>query len=366
MATTYAIRTDVTWPSHLLLPTRPPTLAYIDMFGIINLAKVKGGTAPPGYDDLYDACIRARTEGRVLFPLSSVHVLETYNVGSVEQRRALVAVMEDLSGFHYLLGRPQVQELEIEAALNQIPGIGIAPQGPIPLIGPSALWAFGKRGGLRTNGPDPDAMARTVCEGLGIEAGDDAMAALNRYAERQLLTGPDDHHDPDLVAVGYTRQNWHDMLKARAKHEDDLARRLDTDPDDTRGGRLRDLVNANEMNVELNEALTRVTSAMNTTIGTLLDHDRTKLRDFADSMPTTRTAVSLKERYHRDSRHSWTTNDVNDIDALSIAVPYCDAVFTDKAARNGVDQSTELRLFGTALPRTPQAFTEWLDDQTAS
>ena len=56
--------------------------------------------------------------------------------------------MEQLSGFNYLLGRPLIQELEVEAALNKIPGVSIAPQGPIALVGPSLLWSFGKRAGL--------------------------------------------------------------------------------------------------------------------------------------------------------------------------------------------------------------------------
>jgi hypothetical protein len=79
-----------------------------------------------------------------LFPLSSTHVIELFDIASVVQRRDLVAVMEELSGFNYLMGRPQSQQLEVEAALDEIPGVTIAPQSPTPLIGPSLLWAFGK------------------------------------------------------------------------------------------------------------------------------------------------------------------------------------------------------------------------------
>lgn len=116
------------------------------------------------------------------------------------------------------------------------------------------------------------------------------------------------------------------------------------------------------MSIELIDAITQATLALGTTIGEMLVYDRTKLRDFSDRMPSTRVAASIKERYHRDSRHNWTLNDVNDIDALSIAVPYCDAVFTDKAARNNVKQSRELRLFETELPRRPEDLAAWLDD----
>jgi hypothetical protein len=56
-----------------------------------------------------------------------------------------------------------------------------------------------------------------------------------------------------------------------------------------------------------------------------------------------------------------TTNDIHDIDALSIAVPYCDAVFTDKAARNKVMSCPELEVFGTVVPRKPEELADWLD-----
>ena len=106
MSATYEIRNDIIWPRDLLSPTRPPALVYLDMFVYINLAKVAVGTAPPGYDDLRDACRRSRTNGRALFPLSSTHILEIYDIGSIDQRRNVVAVMEELSDFNFLLGRP--------------------------------------------------------------------------------------------------------------------------------------------------------------------------------------------------------------------------------------------------------------------
>jgi hypothetical protein len=57
--------------------------------------------------------------------------------------------------------------------------------------------------------------------------------------------------------------------------------------------------------------------------------------------------------------HKWTTNDVSDIDALSIAFAYCNVVFTDKAARSALLDSTELRGFTTFVPRTPMELLNW-------
>lgn len=43
------------------------------------------------------------------------------------------------------------------------------------------------------------------------------------------------------------------------------------------------------------------------------------------------------ERWGCDGRPvAWTVNDLRDIDALSIAVPYCDVVVTDHTARTAI------------------------------
>jgi len=357
---TYEIRDAVVWPTDLSLPTRPPKLVYLDMLGWINLAEVAVGNAPAGYDRLLKSCRKARAEGRAHFPLSSTHLLEVYNIASVDRRRARAAVMEELSDFSYLMGRPQLQQLEVESALNQIPGVNIPPQGPFALLGPSVWWAFGKEGNLVTNGPDPVGAAKHVCQAMGIALGDDAVVSLSRWCERQLLTGPDDHEAPELVSIGYTIDTWRDILQKRADQENYLVQQLDADPH-WRKGRLRDVISARELEIELGDVVASATAAMKTSIGKLLDYDRKKLRDFTDRMPTTRVAVSVKEYFHYDNQHKWASNDMNDIDAIAIAVPYCDAVFTDRRTRTAVASRRDLDFFGTCLPSGPEELADWLD-----
>ena len=370
MATTYQLRTDLLWPGGLQLPNRPPAIIYMDMFAYINLSDFAAGrNNPAGYDVLLPSVRRARERGRAVFLLSTSHVVELCDIRDPELRRERVAMMEELSGFNYMLGRPQIQELELEAALNDIPGVSIAPQGPFPLIGESLLWGFGMRGGLVTNAPNPDTMATRICELMGIEPGTEPMATLNRWAERELLAGPDDETDPELLAAGYNPQIWRDMLEGRAEQERYLVRQLDLDPK-YRQGRLRDVVNARELHIELGEKLHQMTSPLGATLGRLLDpdgtNDRTGPRDFADRMPSTRVAVTLKAAYHKDNKHDWTTNDMHDIDAVSIAVPYADAVFADRAARDKLVNSPEIAVFDTFLPRTPQQLADWLDNLPAA
>lgn len=40
MVSTYAIRSEVIWPTDLSLPARPPRLVYLDMLDWINMAEV--------------------------------------------------------------------------------------------------------------------------------------------------------------------------------------------------------------------------------------------------------------------------------------------------------------------------------------
>jgi hypothetical protein len=278
--------------------------------------------------------------------------------------------MEELSDLNFLLGRPQIQELEVEASLDALPTMTVNPQGVLPLVGPDVLHGFARKGnGFEFVGTTPEEAswwAEKLCQYMKIDPGDDAMAALNRRMIRQLVTGPDDHNDPELVKFGYTLDVWRKMLAKRTDHENDLVRLLDKNPDE-RQGQLRDLIGWREMEIELGDLLARITIASGASLTQLLEIDdpksqesRAKIRNFSDGMPSTRVAVSMKERYHRDSRHEWTANDIQDIDAAAIAVPYCDAVFIDKAARNQVVSSPELRIFGTELPRRPQELTDWL------
>lgn len=96
----------------------------------------------PGYPDLLDAARRAKAEGRAVFPLSEVHFMEVaHSVPSPRQRGHVADVIEELSDFTYLLGRPFLVQLEITAGLDKI--YGTPPSYvPVPLLGSSALWTL--------------------------------------------------------------------------------------------------------------------------------------------------------------------------------------------------------------------------------
>lgn len=353
----------IVWPVRVRQPGRPPALVYLDLNRYINFARIAAGdaTVPAGYDELLGACRNARQDGRALFPLSAAHYVEMSKILDPTQRKAVAAIMQELSGFNVLLGRSTIAEVEIESMLDVVLGHPTMGES-VPLLGSSGVWAFGLRGGLVIG----DADGNDVADQTGAAVGNDQFAQFlvdaNRFIERALLAGPSDAAITDLRALGYAPEKAHEVTARRAQQERDQALRLDADPR-WRRGRLRDVIGARELSMEWVDVLTRAVMARGITVGGAVSEDRDTTRSFAEGMPSSLVAITLKTRYHRDGNHRWTTNDIHDIDALAVAVPYCDAVFTDKAAWNALTASAELRPLNTFLPRRPGGLTDWINDQ---
>jgi hypothetical protein len=353
----------IVWPPRVVQPARPPALVYLDLNHYINLARTAAGlTAPDGYDSLLRAATAAKQQDRALFPLSGTHYVEMSGIQDPAQRTAVAEVMESLSGFQVLLGRVTIAELEIDAMLSALLGEETAGE-RVDLLGPTFRWAFGMRGGVTVRDADGNDSSAEMREEMGDREFERIMAMTGLALERAMLAGPPDEEIAALRAAGYAPEQAREVTERRAQRERDLSARLDED-DKWRRGRLRDLAGASELTKEWLDLITRVTLARGTGIGQVVRGDRERMRAFAEGMPSSRVAISLKTRYHRDGQHQWTPNDIHDIDALAIAVPYCDAVFTDKAARNALAASREIRSFGTFLPRRPGELSDWLDNLT--
>ena len=81
-------------------------------------------------------------------------------------------------------------------------------------------------------------------------------------------------------------------------------------------------------------------------------HSRNATRTLTQSMPGTDVAAVLKTNRHRDATRAWTSNDMFDIDALSVAVPYCDIVGTDNAQAHALTVTGLATRMGTTIMRS--------------
>lgn len=344
----------VIWPGRLDRACDGRLLIYLDLNHWIMLARSSRAlSTPPGYAELLAACRRGLGSGLAAFPLSDVHYMEMSGIKDPKQRGDVAAVMGELSQYKVMLSRTTIIRLEMEAVLDALQGV-TSRGTPIPFIGTSAGWAFGVRGGLRLSDQQTgEDLTDTVRHQAWFQA-------ANREMERRLLAGPSDTEAAHLREyAGYRPESARLTAEKRAEQEREQADRLTADPR-WRRGRLRDVVAARELALEWIDALTEVTTARGTTIGIVVDQDRELIRQFSESLPSNRVAISLKFRYHRDGNKQWTPNDIHDIDALAAAVPYCHAVLTDKAARSALVAERLGQVMSTYLPRTPGELADWL------
>jgi hypothetical protein len=347
-----AIRDDVIWPPLLIRPQRPPAVVYLDQNHWVNFAKVIAGKPTrDGYPELLTAARNAVT-ARVIFPLSATHLMEVSNIADARRRADVANIMAELSGFNYLLGRPLIMELEIEASLSLLVDRDMTTVGPVDLIGYGGLWPFGKQLRITTS----DANGNDTTEQLRAALGPAAFDDIDRQMQMDWLSGGEE---------GHPQGTWRAGLEARAQREVGQITEIDTEPNYRQNGRLRDVINAAEVLIELNEYLAAGVHRSGLDLLQLFPTPE-NARRFTDGMPSTRVAVSLKTHFHKNPQHNWDTHDMHDIDALAVAVPYCDAVFTDGAMWNALDRCPALNLFGTELPRTPTDLADWLDQLPAA
>lgn len=355
--------------------TRPSVpLVYLDLNHYLELAKAdraaRGHTASTGkplvvrdgYVELLASARRAKAECRAVFPLSAVHFMEVaHSVPSPRQRVHVADIMEELSDFAYMLGRPTLVQLELAAGLDHLYGTSSSYES-VPLLRNSAMWAFGRNDGLKfineQTGEDIEPMLR---ESMGDEAFEKQLADMHHFRERKLLEGPQDSEVPGLRKLGYAPETCTAGTQSRLDFELDTSTTLDNDPS-WRRGRLRDLVFGRDVAHEWMELLVRHLQQREED-GFQHDlPDSEGLVALFAGMPQVQVAVSMKTRFHRNPAHRWKTNHIADIDALAVAYAYCDALLTDAEARAALANSQELRSFGAHLPGNAHEMARWLDD----
>jgi hypothetical protein len=77
-------------------------------------------------------------------------------------------------------------------------------------------------------------------------------------------------------------------------------------------------------------------------------------------MPSLEVAIELKTLYHRNGETRWDSNTIFDINAMSTAVPYCDAVVADNEVCAMLARTPLGSRMGTVLLCQPDELAGWL------
>lgn len=345
-------RVDVpyVWPSTLRLPERPPALVYLDLNHWIALAKESGGHGGGSPERAFlDWALGGVEQGDVLFPISATIYAEISRIGAHRQRRDLRRVIELLSGFAVVTPRDVIATHEIEAMLDLLVGPSRRPINEMDYLDWGVARAFGLVGGFRVkdaNGRDVTADVRADFPG-GPDAFDRLMVDASLGLNRRSLEGPTHREEPALRQLGW---NPHRALKVndqRARQENDQVAVLNDHPG-WRKGRIRDIVAARELLIELSETMVQGLVDRGVDWDDLLLPDVESVRARIDAIPSVDVSVTLKTSYHRDPSHRWTANDIFDIDALAMTLPYCDVVVMDRAMHSHVQRTGLADRLGTS------------------
>jgi len=344
----------VVWPPALRQPVRPPRLLYLDLNHWIGLAQARAGRGSPAYQRLDDSLRRALDAERIRVVLGTALFREIGKIADPAQRSALTAVIEKVTSFVYLLGVLDLRRLELQAVLDATTGTTGLGYGPIDLLGRSALHSMGRAGGLRIMQDGEDVTERLLAEDPEWRA---RLAEMERLAEQMLLAGPADADIPQLRANGYQPEIPEQAIRDNAAYEQDWSARVAAYRN-THG--VRDLVIARHLALEFMPQFAEELPARGLGLEQVIV-DRAAARRLVLAMPTSAVTVSLIAQYHQNPQKTWAENDLYDIDALAVAVPYCDLVLTDRAARDALQRRGLDAHFDTRIPRDPEELATILD-----
>lgn len=160
---------------------------------------------------------------------------------------------------------------------------------------------------------------------------------VNQAAEHAVLAGPADEEVAELRRNGYRPETAQGSSRSRLAWEQVLVDLLAAEPLTRR--QLRVAVMARELVHEHLEVFNDLLREYRLDLARVAGLDRSQpgsarkaLMELSDRVPTMRISADLKTELFADRTRAWTVNDVYDTDALSVALPYCDVVVTDKDA----------------------------------
>ena len=232
---------------------------------------------------------------------------------------------------------------------------------PPEVLGTGFRWAFdGEPGHGVLRGPDGAVVNPATIEGMP-----EFLRKANQLTEMMLLAGPGDEEIGELREhYGYRPEAMDaveaDRLEWEASYVEILAEHPASKAELRVRLQARELIHEHQATFQALLGEYRI--SLNRAAGYNPDRpdvSRRRMVAFADAVPSLRIAVDLKVELFRGAAKPWNMNAVHDIDALSMAVPYCHVVVPDREMASLLFRSRAAERHGTqvitALPDLPDA-----------
>ncbi len=247
-------------------------------------------------------------------------------VKGARQRSNLADVMSEISRFWTLRRRSQLLGPQLQQALHDRLGRPTFPDKP-RVVNRGAMWAL--------NGelwyPRIEGTTEEIKE-AALKVGGEALARFlwlsSEVMEYGLLRGltPAEMHR----VAGYDLDPVRHVEQERVSRDQELEHRLASDPG--LRSRLDDVLWARELYWELGPELPATLYKSMLSVDSFFYKGKDWISGVLRDMPSIAVQAAVRRQTLKNGSRPWAVNDQRDLDHLSIAVPYCDVVVTDKHA----------------------------------
>ncbi|WP_417218581.1 hypothetical protein [Arthrobacter sp.] len=288
---------------------------YLDQNKWIDLARAESGH-PQGarFVETLAVLKAAADDGRARFPLSMAHYYETGKQRDRRKREDLATTMTRLAGMLRIAPPHVIVPWEIKRALIDSFGLDV-PVEELDLFGLGVAHAAAS--------PSLRYVAPTEYRGVPLPA--DVRQEIQRRAEpeyeRVILAGatPDGMPDDRRIVLNDMKHLTDDRFVDGQRNVADVLKSLGR-------GRLNDVMVATAI-ADIIDPLLRISGQLGVDFDEIVD----RLAHLVEAMPSRWVEMSLRQARQANPQKEWSGNDLNDVTALAIAVPYCDIVVTEKS-----------------------------------
>lgn len=328
----------------------PRPCVYLDQWVWIRLARAANGEPHEDSDLQVLAAVQDAAENGVAFPLSTTHHIETSKITSPRQRLDLARIMASISHCRTLRSRKVLLRHQMLHAMHLAFGRpAFRPQAP-DVLGTGFRWAFdGEPGPAVLRAPDG------LVDPVTIDGMPEFLRKANQLTELMILAGPGDEEIGILrQQYGYRPEAMIEVEASRLEWESSYVDLLADHP--ASRAELRVRLQARELLHEHLAMYQALISEYRINLSREVGYNperpnvsRRRMVSFADTIPSLRIAVNLKVELFRNAAKPWTMNAIHDIDALSMAVPYCHVVVPDREMASLLSRSLTGPRYGTKI-----------------
>lgn len=320
-----------------------PPIVFLDQRAWIDLAKEQEGTLEshkPSLGDVLDFVMNTADDGSVIYPIDLTRMRETAYHSRTKKRDAFFDFLFDVSNGYTIAPYDIVQKEEIRWRLERVRNNTGYMSGRVVNQGLPHLFG-GQNYRITTTDPEKDIS----------DIPDDHLQEMYDMVESRDVFDMAKEPDIGILDMLSNQDHWESMAKwlneTRSSHEekynDNENRRRrekinffmsDTIPEYFKRG-FESGLSINQLGVHLGDYWSGAPEV-------------NKAETFLQSFPA---EYSFTELIHqRDIQGSeWQSNDIADIESLSVAIPYCDIVTADKQFEDLAGRSELGEIYDTEI-----------------